>query len=291
MTRRLAVTAFVLGICSLSTTAFAQSASTPRVGDVLDLSPAAWGKQTWALGAPSNNDAAGKVVVYWFCTPKVTACVEDLARVVTLKENGGVYIVAYVNGSMRDAKKKLDPIRESEGVGRGTMAAGPAVKKLFKLLGIAKGPWSIVVDVDGKVKAVTTSGDLNELDARDTLVKQLVEAVKPYTATNEGAKGGNPASKLSFTIRIQLSPWLTFSKKTPMSYTFTGAKEIKCEPGTTLTGDKLKLDGRILTGTVTCTAPKGSYQARAEIKFGYESVAGAQGLGVEAASWKFDIKP
>jgi hypothetical protein len=287
MIRRHALAALVvLGISS--STAFAQSV--PKVGDVLELAPAAWGKQTWSMGAPSNNDAAGKVVIHWFCTPKVTACIEDLARIVTMKENGGVYIVAWVNATARDAKK-IDPIRESEGVGRGTMATGAGVKKLFKSLGIAKGPWSVVVDVDGKVKAVTTSADLNELDARDTVVKQLVEAVKPYTATNDGAKSGNPSSKLAFTIRIQLSPWLTFSKKTPMEFTFQGAKEIKCTPGTALKGDQLKLDWRTLTGTVTCTAPKGSYQARGELKFGYESVNGAQGLGVEAASWKFEIKP
>jgi hypothetical protein len=285
MIRRLALAAFVLGIAS--TTAFAQ-ASMPKVGDTLELAPGAWGVQSWTFGSPSTTDAAGKVVIHWFCTPKVPACIDDLARIVTLKENGGVYIVAYVNGTARDAKK-LDPIRESEGVGRGTVATGAGVKKLFKGLGIAKGPQSIIVDVDGKVKAITTSGDINELDARDTIVKTLIEAVKPYTVTNEGAKTGNPTSKLTFTIRVQLSPWLSFSKKSTPDYTFTGAKEIKCDaaPGK----GKATTDGKVLTATVTCTAPKGVYQARGEVRFGYESPSGAQGLGVEAASWKFEIKP
>jgi hypothetical protein len=284
MTRHLALTALVLALSA--SPAFADP---PKAGDTLELYPAAWGKQTWGMGVPSANDAAGKVVIHWFCTPKVTECTDDLARLVTLRENGGVYIIAYINGSGA-AAKKLDPIRESEGVGRGTVATGAGVKKLFKQLGIAKGPMSIIVDVDGKVKAVTTSGDVNELDARDTVVKQLVEAVKPYTVSNSGATTGNPASKLAFTIRIQLAPWLTFSKKTPMDFSFQGANEIKCD-AKKLTGDQLKVDGKTLTATVTCSAPKGSYQARGDLRFGYESPSGAQGLGAETASWKFEIKP
>lgn len=283
MTRRIVLAAFVLGISSAP--ALAQSA--PKVGETLELAPGAWGVQKWSLGPPSNNDAAGKVVIHWFCTPKVSTCIDDLARIVTLRENGGVYVVGYINGTARDVKK-LDPIRESEGVGRGTVASGPGVKKLFKTLGVATGPWSVVVDVDGKVKAVTTSGDLNELDARDTIVKQLVDAVKAYTTTNDGPKSGNPTSKLTFTIRVQLSPWLIFSTKTPPTYAFMGAKEIVCDNGGKGTAT---IDGKTLTGTITCSAPKGSYQARGEMRFGYESPAGAQGLGVEAASWKFEINP
>lgn len=288
MIRRLALSALVLGISS--TVALAQSsASVPKVGDVLEVAPAAWGKQTWTMGPPSATDAGGKIVIHWFCTPKVTACQDDLARIVTMRENGAVYIVAYINGSARDAKK-LDPIRESEGVGRGTAASGPGVKKLFKALGIAKGPWSIIVDVDGKVKAITTTGDLNELDARDSIVKQLADAVKSYTTTNEGPKGGNPSSKLTFTIRVQLAAWNSFSTKSPMEFTFQGAKEIKCN-ATTLKGDQLKIDGKTLTATVSCSAPKGAYQARGELRFGYVSGTGAQGVGAEVATWKFEIKP
>lgn len=291
MIRRIAASAFVLGICSTPVQA-QPAANAPHVGDVLDLAPATWtttlGKTPWTMGAPSTSDAAGKVVVHWFCTPKVSACTDDLARLVALRDTGNVYIVAYVNGSLRDAKK-LDPIQESEGVGRGTVASGPGVKKLFKSIGIAKGPFSVVVDVDGKVKTLSTSGDINELDSRDQIVKQLADAIKPYTATNACPTTGNPSSKLAFTIKIQLAPWLDYSKKTPMSFTFNGPKEVKC-PTTTLTGDQMKLEGKTLTGSVTCTAPAGVYQARGEIKFGYVSPAGAQGLGVEDASWKFEIK-
>lgn len=281
---RLATAALILA--AVSTPALAEP---PKVGDMLSLYPADWGKQTWTLGAPSANDAAGRVVIHWFCTPKVDECGDDLARIVTHRENGGVYIIGYINGSGA-AAKRLDPIRESEGVGRGTVATGGGVKKLFKALGIKKGPYSIVVDVDGKVKAITTSGDLNELDARDATVKGLVEAVKPYTTTNSGTQTGTPTSKLTFSIRVQLSPWLTFSKKSPMKFTFQGAKEIACD-ATTLEGDKLQVTDKQLTATVTCTAPKGSYQTRGELRFGYESPNGTQGLGVEAATWKFEIKP
>jgi hypothetical protein len=133
MMRRLTSSVFVLAM--MSATALAQ----PEVGSTMSLSPTDWPKLQWTLGAPSLNDAAGRVVIHWFCTPKVSACADDLARIVTLRENGGVYIVAYINGSARDAKK-LDPIRESEGVGRGTLAYGPGVKKLFKQLGIGKEP-------------------------------------------------------------------------------------------------------------------------------------------------------
>jgi hypothetical protein len=283
---RTAISLLVLGL--LSATAAAQSL--PKVGDTLPLTGNGdWPKLTWSYNAPSNNEAAGKVVVHWFCTPRVSACADDLARVVTHKENGGVYVIAYINGSQRDAKK-LDPIRESEGVGRGTLATGPGVKKLFKALGIAKGPASIIVDVDGKVKAVTTSGDLNELDARDTMIKQLVEAVKPFTTSNAGPKTSKPTDKLTFTFKVQLANWLTFSTKTPKEFTLTAAKELKCD-ATTLKGDQLKVDGRTLTATVTCTAPKGKYEARGEIRFGYDSPTGAAGLGNDGATWKFEVAP
>lgn len=286
MIRSLAVCALVLGIGSVP--AAAQPAP-PKVGDVQLLSPPDWPKLAWSFGTPSGNDAAGRVVVHWFCTPKVEACADDLARIVTMRENGGVYIVAYINGSAR-AAKKLDPIRGSEGVGRGALATGSGVKKLFKQLGIAKGPYSIVVDVDGKIKMIAASGDLNELDARDTMVKQLVEAVKPYTATNTGPKTAKPGEKMTFTIKVTAAPWLSFSKRTPTELTLAAAKELACDHRT-LKGDQIKVEGKTLTATVTCTAPKGVYEARGELRFGYESQNGATGLGSEVATWKFEVKP
>jgi hypothetical protein len=277
--------AIVLGIWS--TVAAAQSL--PKVGDTMPLTGSGdWAKLTWSYNAPSTNDAAGKVVIHWFCTPKVSACSDDLARLVTMREAGGVYIVAYINGSMRDAKK-LDPIRESEGVGRGTMATGAGVKKLFKTLGIAKGPASIVVDVDGKVKLVATSGDLNELDSRDSIIKSLIDAIHAFTTSNEGPKTPKPGEKFSFTFKVELATWLAYSQKTPMEFTVSVAKDIKCD-ATTLRGQQLKIEGRTLTATVTCTAPRGSYQARGEIRFGYENPDRTTGLGNDGATWKFEVK-
>jgi hypothetical protein len=294
MTSRLALCSLVVGLGGLGIGAAPAAAQAPtatatlKVGDTLALTPADWPGVAWSFGAPSANEAAGKVIIHWFCTPKVEACQDDLARIVTLRENGGVYIIAYLNGSQRETKK-LDPIRESEGVGRGTVASGAGVKKLFKHLGIAKGPWSVVVGVDGKVQAVTTSGDINELDARDTLVKQLIAAVKPYSTTNDGPKVAKPGDKMTFTIKIQLASWNSFSQKTPMQFDLTAAKELACDRRS-LTGDQVKLEGKTLTAQVTCTAPKGVYQARGELRFGYVSLSGATGLGSEAASWKFEVQ-
>jgi hypothetical protein len=283
--RRLVLSLFVLGMTA--TAAAAQSL--PKVGDSLPLAgPGDWPKLTWSYGAPSANDAAGRIVVHWFCTPGVSACVDDLARIVTLRENGGVYVVAYINGSQR-AAKKLDPIRESEGVGHGTMATGPGVRKLFKQLGIAKGPAAIVVDVDGKVKTLATSGDINELDSRDTIIKSLVESIKPFTTANDAPKSAKAGDKLTFTFKVQLASWLTFSKKSPMEFTFQAAKEVKCN-ATTLRGEQLKIEGKTLTASLTCSAPKGSYQARGEIRFGYDSPNGATGLGNDGATWKFVVE-
>ena len=271
-------------------TSTAAAQGMPKVGDTMPLTGGAdWPKLTWSYNAPSANDAAGKVVIHWFCTPKVAACTDDLARLVTMREAGGVYIVAYINGSMRDAKK-LDPIRESEGVGRGTVATGAGVKKLFKQLGVGKGPSSIVVDVDGKVKLVATSGDLNELDSRDTIIKTLIDAIKAFTTSNEGPKTPKPGEKFSFTFKIELANWLSYSKKTPLEYNVSVPKEIKCD-ATTLKGDQLKIEGRTLTATVTCSAPRGSYQVRGEIRFGYENPDRTTGLGNDGATWKFEVKP
>jgi hypothetical protein len=282
MKRPLALCAFVLGIWS------APARADVKVGDTLALQGGDWKGVTWTFGTPNADDAAGKVVIHWFCTPKVPECVDDLARMVTLRENGGVYIVAYINASARDAKK-LDPIRESEGVGHGAVATGAGVKKLFKSLGIAKGPYSIVVDVDGKIKAITTSGDINELDARDTMVKQLIEAVRPYSMSNNGPTLAHPTDKLAFTIKIQLASWNSFSQKTPIEMDLTAAKDLKCDTRT-LKADQMKIEGKTLTATITCTAPKGVYQARGELRFGYVSMSGATGLGAEAASWKFEVQ-
>src|SRR5687767_15859852 len=76
--------------------------SLPTVGETLAVNGApGWPqKLDWLYDVPSFKDATGKVVIHWFCSPKVPACVDDLARVVTMKENSNrVYVVAYINGN------------------------------------------------------------------------------------------------------------------------------------------------------------------------------------------------
>lgn len=266
----------------------APPATRPAVGDTFGLQGGTgWPKLDWLYDVPSPVDAAGKVVIHWFCMPRVQACVDDLARIVTLKENGRVYIVAYINGSKGQAQK-LDPIRESEGVGRGTVAFGRGAAKLMKDLGIA-GPASIVVDVDGKVELVTTTATPADLDARDAKVNAAIAAIKEYTATHEGPKQVKPGDKFQLSIAIKLASWLKYSDKTPMELDLTLPPDIKCD-ATKLKGDQLKVADKQLTATVTCSGPRGIYEARGELRFGYDAPGGGTGLGTESAEWKFEIK-
>ena len=272
---RLTTCCFALGM--LAATAFADP---PKVGDTQPL--AGGDKLQWLYDAPSASDAAGKVVIHWFCTQKIKTCVDDLARVVTLRDAGRVYIVAYINGGQADAKK-LDPIRESEGVGRGTVAYGPNVAKLFKTLGFTSGEASIVVDVDGKVKAVTSSGDINELDARDSTVKALADQIKEFTSSFDGPATAKPGDKFVLSVKIQLASWLNYSQKTSMDFQVSLPKDIKCEKAT-------KIEGHTLTATATCSGPKGHYEAQGRIKFGYDAPGGGTGLFEDGTTWKFEIK-
>ena len=261
----------------------------PAVGEPFGLEGGpGWPKLDWLYDVPAPGDAAGKVVIHWFCAPKVQACPDDLARIVTLRENGKVYIVAYINGSKPQAQK-LDPIRESEGVGRGTVAFGRGATKLMKDLAIT-GPASIVVDVDGKVQLITTSAAPGDLDARDAKVNAAVGAIKDYVATPSGPKLVKPGDKFQLSIAIQLASWLKYSDKTPMELAITVPPDIKCD-ATRLKGDQIKVADRQLTAAVTCSGPKGIYQARGELHFSYDSPGGGTGLGTESAEWKFEIKP
>src|SRR4051812_31771555 len=71
------------------------AATMPAVGDTLTVTGApTWSEREWLYDVPSDKDAAGKVVIHWFCAPKVKTCTDDLARIVTLKENGRAYVVA-----------------------------------------------------------------------------------------------------------------------------------------------------------------------------------------------------
>jgi len=226
-------------------------------------------------------DAAGKVLVLWFCSGKAKPCSDDLARIINLRDTNHVYIVAFINGMERDAKK-LDPIRESEGVGRGTVAYGPAVAKIFKEMGITTGPAAIVADVNGAVKAVTTSGDLNELDARDAVVNALIGQIHEYTSTKKGPATAKPNEKIPFAFEVQLASWLHF-KADSATLALTAPKQLKCDKAT-------KIDGQTLAASVTCSGPKGSYQVQAKIQFGYKTPTGADGLGEDGATWSFEIK-
>ena len=273
------------------TTKQADGTTLPAVGEGLAVNGApGWPqKLQWLYDIPSFKDATGKVVVHWFCSPKVASCVDDLARVVTLKENSNrVYVIAYINGSKGQAKK-LDPIRESEGVGRGTVAYGRNVAKLFKTMGIA-GPVSIVVDVEGKVAQVVSGSSPQELDARDQKVAALTSAIKEYTMTSDGPdKVVKQNIKFPLKIAIKLASWVKFNNKTPREFKITIPKDIKCD-ATVLRGDQLKVVDQTLVGAVTCSGPKGSYEARANLSFGYDTPAGT-GLGTESARWKFVIQP
>jgi hypothetical protein len=235
---------------------------------------------------PSPTDAAGKVVIHWFCAPRVQACTDDLARVVTLKENGKVYVVAYINGTKAQAKK-LDPIRESEGVGRGTLAFGRNLTKLMKELGIV-GPASIVVDVAGKVQLITTSASPAELDARDAKVNAAIAAIKEYVATPDGPKQVKAGEKFTLSIAIKLATWLKYSDKTPMGLKVMVPPDIKCD-ATTLKAEQMKVADNQLTAAVTCSGPRGIYEARGELQFGYDAPGGGTGIGAESAKWKFEI--
>jgi hypothetical protein len=263
-------------------------AALPAVGETFAITGGAgWPKLDWLYDVPSPTDAAGKVVIHWFCAPKTSACTDDLARIVTLKENGRVYVIAYINGT-RPQAQKLDPIRESEGVGRGTVAFGRGATKLMKDLGLT-GPASIVVDVDGKVQLVTTGASPQELDARDAKVNAAIVAIKEYVSVPDGPKVAKPGDKFLLSITIKLASWLKYSDKTPMELKVTVPPDIKCD-ATTLKGEQIKVVDKMLSATVTCSGPAGIYEARGELRFGYDAPGGGTGIGAESAKWKFEIK-
>jgi hypothetical protein len=262
----------------------------PKVGDTLNQNGGAtWPKVQWLYDAPSAKDAAGKVVIHWFCQTNVSACVDDLARVITLRDTGKVYIVAYLNAASQAEAKKLDPIRESEGVGRGTVAFGKGVTTLDKQLSIT-GPASFVVDTDGKVQMVSTASDAAALDARDAKVAELEKGIKDYTSKNDGPTTAvKPGDKFTLSLKISLANWLTYSASQPKQFVLTVPKDIKCD-ATKLTGDQLKIDGHTLTASVSCSGPHGSYEARGAMKFGYDSPSGPGFGDVDGIVWKFQVQ-
>jgi hypothetical protein len=291
---RIAFCAVILG----STLAAAQSkkaaappATFPATGQMLPVNgDPTWVKRDWLYDVPSTNDAAGKVVIHWFCSPRIKTCADDLARLVTLKENASrVYIVAYIAGSKSQAKK-LDPIRESEGVGRGTLAFGRGPTTLMKQMEIT-GPASVIVGVDGKVAMVTTSGDPAALDMRDQKTLALAHAIKDYTTSASRPPAGVKAgATFSLSMTVNLSPWIKPSTKTPTEFKLTAPPDFKCD-AKELGADKIKIEGQTLTATVSCTAPRGAFEARGALRFGYQDATGGAGLGADSTAWKFEIKP
>lgn len=297
MTRLVVSAAILASVALASAPAGAQqpkpgdAIALPSVGEALPLGggPTWPQKLEWLYDVPSPSDATGKIVLYWFCAPKLAACTDDLARVVTLKENARVYVVAYINGTKAEAKK-LDPIRETEGVGRGTVAFGKQVTALMKRMSIT-GPASIVVGVDGKVALATTGSSPAELDARDAKVTSLSSAIRDYWSTAEGPKVVKPDDKFRLTMTVKLAPWLRFSKRTGAEFKLTSPPDIKCD-NTTLRGDQLKIVDQAMVAPLLCSGPKGSYEMRGTITFGYDNpVGGGGGMGNETQSWKFEIKP
>lgn len=274
-------------------TARGVAASLPKIGDALSPSGGSdWPKLTWLYDAPSEKDATGKVAIHWFCAPQtqLQPCIDDLARLVTLRDTGKVYIVAYINAYGRADIKRVDPIRESEGVGKGTVAYGKPVSTLSRQLGVGRDPASIVVDVEGKVALITTTADPAALDARDAKVNALISAIKEYTQSQEGPTSVKTGEKFHLSLKVKLAPWLTYSNAQPMEFRLTAPKDIQCDQ-TMLTADKLKIDGRSLTAQVTCSGARGVYQVSGRLKFGYNAPSGPGFGNVDGVVWKFEIKP
>lgn len=265
----------------------------PKVGDTLAPNgmPDWPQKLEWLYGDPSFKDATGKIVLYWFCSPKLDGCTEDLARIVTLKENNPrVYIIAYVDAPKGEAKK-LDPIRETEGVGRGTVAYGKQTISLIRRLGVT-GPVSIVVGLDNKVALVTTGAAPADLDARDAKAVALANAIKDFTTSSTGPTVVKAGDKFQLSMTIKLASWLKFSKRTPPVFKLTAPpRDIKCD-ATTLSGPQLKIADPTMIAQVTCSGPRGVYEMAGSIEFGYDNpVGGGSGRGADGAIWKFEIKP
>jgi hypothetical protein len=278
---RIAIASFAV-VVSLAISSTAR-ADLPKVGDFL-----AWPTmKAWLGDPPSQADAAGKIVVHWFCSPKTETCADDLGRIVGLREAGRVYIVAYIAGTKKQAKR-LDPVREEVGGGAVSYGAKP-VQHLMSSLGLPAGG-SIVVDVDGRVAYVSSTSQPDVLDARDTKISSLVSAIKEFTVGQSGPKEVKVGAKFTLDVSVDLASWLTFSKKAPTELVLGPPPGVTCT--TKLTASDLKIEGRKMSGSFSCTAQKkGVYETRATLRFGYDHPAGATGVGSDSVKWKFEAKP
>ncbi|MBP9086825.1 MAG: hypothetical protein KBG15_11945 [Kofleriaceae bacterium] len=241
----------------------------------------------WLGDPPVANDAAGKVTLHWFCNARVATCKDDLARVLHLREAGKIYVIAYIDGAKRDAGK-LDPVRDA--VGAGAVAFGPKVTKLMGFYGMGKGPSAIVVDVDGNVVLISNGGEPEKLDARDKKVNDLVAAIKDFSVTSGGPKASvKTGERFTLSVQVELAAWLTFNRQAITEFALTVSPDFKCDT-LALKGDKVTIDGRKLTASIGCVVNgKGSYEARGNFRFGYDSPNGSTALGTDSVGWKFDV--
>lgn len=277
---------FVLAVAALAVVAppGAAHADKPEVGKPW-LFPTL---KDWLEGTPVGTDTLGKVVVHWFCKPKSEDCKTDLARIYNMREQGNVYVIAYINGTKRDALK-LDPVRGE--VGAGAVAFGKPVATLLKVLGVSTAamPMSVVVDVDGKVALITYTGDPDQLDLRDKKVASLVDAIKIFTVTTAGPTVAvTKGASFQLSLAVELAPWLEYDGSVTPEVKLTVPPDVTCETRVV----KAKIVGKKLTADVACKgAVKGSYEATGALRFRYKGPGKAVGLGEDAVRWKFAVSP
>jgi hypothetical protein len=244
----------------------------------------------WLEASPTGNDSAGKVVVHWFCKPRLEDCKVDLSRVFNLREKSNVYVIAYIDGSKRDAGK-LDPVRAE--VGAGAVAYGRPVKALFKQLGIdARLPMSVVVDVDGKVALISYTGDPDQLDLRDRKVASLVESIKAFTVQVTAPPGQvKKGQRFELGVKAELASWLVFDRSVKPEIKLRLPPDVTCD-ATVIEADAIKMTGRTMSASVGCRGSvKGSYEATGSLRFSYRAPNKAIGVGQDAVRWKFAVAP
>lgn len=248
--------------------------------------------KSWLEAVPTADDAAGKVVIHWFCKPTSDPCRDDLARIFNLREQSNrVYVVAYINGTAREAAK-LDPVRGD--VGGGAVAYGKPVAALMKAMGLGPSalPMAIVIGTDGNVVMVTTTGDPEQLDRRDAQIASMVAAIHEYTLGAFSPKG-TVAIGQSFElgIRIELGSWLRFAADRPAVMTLTPPPDVTCN-ATRVGPDQMRIVSNTLEASVRCQAAvKGRYQAKGMVRFNFVGPRGAVGLGDDGVVWKFEVRP
>ena len=281
--RHLAGLAVGLGLVASSSVA---SADVPKVGE-----PFAWPtiRRGWVDDPPNASEAAGRVVIHWFCSVKAAVCRDDLARLVNLRENNSkVYVIAYISDAKnRRSAQRLDPIREEPGTG--AVAYGKEVDRLAPSLGLPAGG-TIVVDVDGRAALVGPSTDPDTLDKRDAKVRALADAIREYKLSRSGPSSVKVGDRFSLEVKVELATWLSYDRKAPFQFVLNAPGTINCT-STKLGINDVRIDGRIVTGAFSCTATKsGNYELTASLRFGFGAATRGTGVGSDSARWKFQAK-